>query len=106
MSVYSTLFFLGTVGVTQITAYTVPAGYVAVIREIDARDFSGAVNGLYIASNVSGFGTFTWSFLSNVAGGDAVQWKGRTVLPAASTILLAAGAASFQAAVSGYLLTD
>lgn len=83
------------------TPYTVPAGYVAVVRDVDAVSGGGAIiNWLWGINGECkiGGGQFTVEALNQFQ-----QWRGRQVLNPGETIYVAADGA-IDGAVSGYLL--
>lgn len=104
MSVYSTLLATFNTTTAQVTYYTVPAGTTVVIRDIEATDFSGVANTLFIQIGVTGF-TQTVIEPQTSASVRWVQWKGRLVLPAGGILQSASSSAGHSVAVSGYLLS-
>lgn len=101
MTVYSTQFFLGTVtagGSTPI--YTVPAGYTAVIRDIELEQYGGALaNGRIEIVGFAGIYSYTPSGLLLPA-----QWTGRAVMTPAQVLSLTLTGGDWAALISGYLL--
>lgn len=103
-AVYSTRFLASSGTGTQEPTYTVPDGFVAVIRDIDGivPDIAGSVvqcglvdpQALFVDEN----------YASN--GGKHVQWQGRQVAYAGEQLAgLIIGAAFGSLCASGYLLT-
>lgn len=80
--------------------YTVPAGVVAIIRDLDLFAQTAALAfGLRLAGNV------IVSFVNPTAAGTAYQWTGRQVLLPGETLeYFASNGLSFTACISGYLL--
>lgn len=104
MSVYSHQFVCEVLSSSNLTLYTVPAGYVVVIRDIEVGDRSGAVNNQSTVFATSG-GTIeavVFSATIPLAYG-WTQWTGRAVLNAGQSI--GAGVSLAQGLlISGYLL--
>jgi hypothetical protein len=103
VSVYSTLFFAGSVphGVLG-TLFTVPSSKVAVLR--DMEQFTGGAADLFnVQISVSGLPTIVW-YLNSAPASSWHQWTGRTVIPAGGLIQAFAQNANDQLIVSGYLL--
>lgn len=101
INVYSTRF-LEEAGFTGSAAFAVPAGYVAVVRDIDVVAFAGT--GVTIEAGLGGGAVF-WSLTLNPTltpfwG----SWRGRQILNAGEQLVVATDAsADFMA--SGYLLS-
>jgi hypothetical protein len=100
-SVYSTRFYEGK-NVTSGTIVTVPAGYIAIVRDIDAF-FGGGIEGG--ALNVIGTlgQTFAWFPFTGLTSA-AFTWRGRQVFSAGESVRFVSGA-GVDLTVSGYLLT-
>jgi hypothetical protein len=103
-AVYSTRFVEIPFGAPASASYTVPAGYIAVVRDIDVR-FSGGTGGPMVVQvadpNV---------ILAVLNSGDAItgmaQWQGRTVCNEGEVLeALNLGSVDASCAVSGYLLS-
>jgi hypothetical protein len=102
-ALYSTLF--AAVNVTAVTndpVYTVPPGFVAVLRDVDVVSIGSSGNLLFIAEQTSGL-----SFIAfNEAAADvSVQWQGRQVFPAGQVMYVRAVTGQWLVRMSGYLLS-
>lgn len=103
---YSTRFFAGnTIAGTVVTAYTVPADSVAVIRDIEVLNPTASTDSLFIAASVPGPLTVTLTKFLDLAGETAAQWKGRVVMNAGDVLELFSVAQAWEAMISGYLLS-
>jgi hypothetical protein len=102
---YSTRFFAGnTIAGTVVPAYTVPATYVAVIRDIEVLNSSGSTDTLFIAAVVPGPLTLTLTKFLSLAAETPAQWKGRAVMNAGDELELFSVAEAWEVIISGYLL--
>jgi len=99
--VYSTQFFSGTLagGGSQIN-YTVPAGRVAVLRDVSLVWISGAPAEVFVGETGVAFGI---KYVFGV-GDPSPHWEGRIVYPAGTTLFAFTTAGSCFAMLSGYLL--
>lgn len=106
MAVYSVLFFQGTFGGGGVvTAFTVPAGYVYVVRDLDA--VSPASSTSIVMSELVANQNFAVVPAGPVTD-QAVQpytWRGRQVFESGQQLGLAALFDLVFARVSGYALT-
>lgn len=82
--------------------YVVPAGFVAVLRDLDVIQVSSGTNGLVIVQD-SGF--ITWLTLATNNIWAHVQWTGRQVFTAGQSLDLISSGHTFHMRASGYLLT-
>lgn len=101
--VYSTRFYIGVLPTALTTVYTVPAGRVAVLRDIDGTN--GVAGDQYLLLYIAGF--FVLNLDANGASSGLARyynWRGRQVLNAGESIQLQASAGG-DIALSGYLLT-
>lgn len=104
-TVYSVRLYHG-LGVSPgtIVAYTVPAGYRAILRDIDCYSSAGVSNSeIYIEGDLG-----QTIFHAEVAATtqDSPQWRGRQVFEPGETISINVGGASaWDITMSGYLLT-
>lgn len=103
-AVYSTRFlaFLGTGAPAE--TYTVPAGYVGVLREMTA--FLRVGDLVYVTVDVDGVGVPVWQTFGTESSGSTFNWSSRAVMPPGSILngsTNSAEASSLYA--SGYLLT-
>jgi hypothetical protein len=94
--------FIAEAGFTGSAAFLVPAGFVAVVRDIDAVIFTPGAG--TIEAGIGGsavFWGFTWSFVA-VLGWES--WRGRIVLnPGEQLVITTNTGMDFSA--SGYLLS-
>lgn len=100
--VYSTQFLAWSDESTP-PPFTVPTGYVAVMRDLDVTTGGGSIisweAGLVGGAKIAG-GQFTDESLFQMA-----QWRGRQVVPAGEQLYFASDGAT-DGAMSGYLLAD
>jgi len=101
--VYSTLFFAGGISPGDHDVYTVPAGHVAVLRDVALLNAS-ITNALVVIGSFPD--NVNWWRLTTGAGvSSCAEWQGRQVYPAGYTMTLDfVGDAAFVR-MSGYLLT-
>lgn len=98
--VYSTRF-LGVAGLNGTTAYVVPVGLVAVVRDIDAyANVSVASRELHI---IGAAGQTIWWADWNTGDQVARQWRGRQVLEAGESLTVTTSDL-IDVTISGYLL--
>lgn len=100
-SIYSTLFFRGHVasGATD-AAFTVPAGKVAVVRELVGTPYGAAA-----ALNLEMAGPlYLWTLSGGATAYVMAIQSGRLVFKAGDAFLVHAYNADWDVAVSGYLL--
>lgn len=102
-TLYSTQFAAVQGLVASSHTYTVPAGFIAIVRDIDAfADTSGTSTFLVArgpASNVFFYAEFLLATTSSK------EWRGRQVLNTGETLVLQAGPAAVDVMASGYLLS-
>lgn len=104
MTTYSTKFFAGPytgAGGPQ-TVYTVPTGFVVVVRDIEF--FSSNADSFNVQGGPPGSTAVIWLSRLSSAGTWA-QWGGRSVLNAGDVITVYSGSTGGQFYVSGYLLS-
>ena len=100
--VYSTAF-IGVEGTETFASYVVPAGYVAVIRDISAVLIDNADESVVQVS--LGSGTYIWKTVF-ASGLPFEQFTGRQVVDAGEVIYAGiAGGTPISVRVCGYLLT-
>lgn len=101
-TIYSTAFFKGNVVSGSPQTYTVPAGYVAVLIDVDVDGYINTASGLYVGS-----GANLWMVISGIAvsAHQHIQWQGRIVLNAGESIKAAVASGNCYVAASGYLLS-
>jgi hypothetical protein len=81
--------------------YTVPAGYVAVVRDLEVGSAS-AVTGFFSIQGGPGFAAFN---ITQSSGDISFQWQGRVVLNAGETLeFIGNTAAQYSVIASGFLL--
>jgi hypothetical protein len=100
LTVYSTRFISGTSTPSTGLSYTVPGGYVAVIRDVAMLPIASGLTAA--AVGVSG-GAFFWKVVTGT-NGVSQQWQGRQVLNAGETLIADVAGASAEYMISGYLL--
>jgi hypothetical protein len=99
--IYSTRFIAES-GFTGSAAFLVPAGYVAVVRDIDCVVYTSA--GATIQAGIGGVTNFWAVTIGVIAVTYWTSWRGRTVLnPGEQLVIGTDAAADFTA--SGYLLS-
>lgn len=103
--IYSTRFYNGPATNGQ-TLYTVPAGFVVVVRDLEVYNFSSsAIVQVQVQLGVSGSTSGVLAFVNNVASQVCAQWKGRAVVNAGESLVAFSTGSSFSMLVSGYLLS-
>lgn len=107
MTIYSTQFAVGSFSPGPGTVlYTVPAGSVAILRDITLEHLGGTgQNRAFIYINAHG-ATVRLVLVQDVAADYITQWQGRTVLEAGSQIGIGVITENFRTIISGYLLTS
>lgn len=102
MSVYSTRF-IAALGLSPFSGatYTVPSGKVAIVRDIDVSNVSGAASRPFLYYSAAGY---VVTYLPIDAPPSASSWRGRQVFEASEVFGVYAQAATINAFVSGYLL--
>ena len=101
-SVYSTLFAATSYTTTgNHTVYTVPSGFVAVLKDVTAFEYSGSGRGLlYDVTNGQ-----SWTLWINSSGDyKPFEWQGMQVFPAGSQMGFTLVSGAFQLRYNGYLL--
>jgi hypothetical protein len=102
VGVYSTLLFRGSVPNGDISAFTTPAGMVAIVRDIDVVVRTGGASGFSFFDDATG--TEFWR-VKPVPSDTVQQWRGRQVLNAGDTLDIENNNADeFSCWVSGWLL--
>lgn len=105
--IYSTQFVAALVdGAGGATIYTVPAGKVAVIRDITLREDTGDTATLIIGVTKPGPVTPYIQGWGDVGGGLTVTWQGRHVAVAGDQLWLYSTVGNVLVLISGYLLDD
>lgn len=101
-ALYSTQFAAGTeAGGSTTVVYTVPTGYVAVVRDIEVGAQSPPANS--VAINYAGVAEIY--SVDTITQYRTAQWRGRVVLNAGDTINVDAIAGTWTYIISGYLLS-
>lgn len=102
MAVYSTMFFAAQLtAATNLTAYTVPAGKVAVVRDFDCLVQAAGANG---CGPVDGTRSLAWAFILNAGALTGGQWRGRQVFVAGEQFGWLITGGNWNVRCSGYLL--
>lgn len=87
-----------------VVAYTVPAGYRAILRDIDLYSSAGVSNSEIYIEGALGQTIFHAEVAATTQ--DSPQWRGRQVLYEGETISVnVGGASSWDVTISGYELT-
>lgn len=82
--------------------YTVPGGYVCVLRDVDIFSYSsGSESGFALEGDL---GQVIWYVLVPPDTTQSYQWRGRQVFNPGDIITFNASAGSFDVTASGYLL--
>lgn len=100
-AVYSTRFAAVVIS-GALNLYTVPAGYIAVVRSVDFLA-TGASPGIFAWGLAAGGIYFAGA--TGLTTDNAYHWEGRQVFNAGDTIKAITATITGQLAVSGYLLT-
>lgn len=105
-SVYSTRFVKSALTNANVTYYTVPAGFVAVVRTMTAAWTTTGTTGGVVQVLLNGANSWVWVVKTPAPDSDSALWDGRLVLPAGELIRAAATASgTIHLTVSGYLLS-
>lgn len=105
-SIYSTRFVKSALTNANVTYYTVPAGYVAVVRTMTAAWTTTGTTAGVVQVLLNGANSWVWVVPTAAPDSNSALWNGRLVLPAGELVRAAATAAgSVFLTVSGYLLT-
>lgn len=105
MSTYSTRFGGGLHTGGAGTIYTVPSGYVVVVRCITAYNAGASSDAFEVSAQVSGSLIPIYHVTNVAASSNSLEWEGRVVLNAGEFINVATGGQQWSYTVSGYLLT-
>lgn len=97
---------MGTAESELSTLYTVPAGYVAVVRDVEYFAAGEAIDGIYLVVSVPGPLAAVFAWVGNLEENTGAQWQGRVVVPAAGFVEVGGYGTSLLLAMSGYLLSD
>lgn len=106
MTVYSTRFAAVTLSAAEPALYTVPAGYVAVIRDMELTNQTGANVSFAIDLTSPGPLTATIYYDGSFPLASWFQWQGRVVLNAGDVLGASASSYPVGLVVSGFLLND
>jgi hypothetical protein len=101
-TIYSTRF-IAVKGGTTLHTYTVPAGFVAVIRDVDtyaSSEFSAAQ--VFLEGHL---GQALWAWTAGLGQESYGSWRGRQVINAGETFGLRFNISEADGTCSGYLLT-
>jgi hypothetical protein len=103
MAIYSTLFYSGVQPQgSHATLYTVPAGFVVILRDVDALSTTTA-NAQILLTEAAAANAFASLNVATVL--DSAQWRGRQVFPAGYAIGINTVVGAWVVRASGYLLT-
>lgn len=106
MAIYSTLLWQGATTSSLQTVYTVPSGFVSVVRSVDWWNGDTGAHTLYLVSNVSGsFQNALIAVVNNLGAGQGSHWDGRHVLPTGAALEIGALGSGVLVAISGYQLS-
>lgn len=103
--VYSSSFFAGATEDGTLDAYTVPAGFIAIIRFVTIFNFSGSTVTVDIDFAGSGSRTGVILYQEVPSGAPSVDWDGRLVLAPGDVVRITNSTASTVVSISGYLLS-
>lgn len=105
-NVYSTLFIRGQVSYPSTLTYTVAAGFVAVVRDIQLWNGGTAGVGLFGCEVYDDALSVLFGVFAPVpTPGNPYDWEGRAVMNAGETLTVYPLDANWRVRVSGYLLT-
>lgn len=105
-TIYSTRFYGGQiVAAGETDLYTVPAGKVAVVRDISVSNVTTTDAGQLLIYVLLDAGNADLFRVASVPSHGFVQWQGRQVLNAGETLALYETNTTIRAMVSGYLLS-
>lgn len=105
MAIYSTQFICEVLGASNLTLYTVPSGFVVVVRSIELGDRSGSsTNSCTVFATAGGTIQAVITNSGNFPAFGSLHWDGRAVLNSGQSIGAGVGA-STSVFVSGYLLS-
>lgn len=104
-AIYSTLLWAGAVPTAAGAFYTPPAGFVAVVRDVELYNNAAgtATINLWVYAGTGPVSPIAVG--ENVPGASATQWQGRVVLPQGYGLCNNGAIADFYATISGYLLS-
>jgi hypothetical protein len=102
-AVYSTRLVLASVPAFSTALFTVPEGYTAVVRDIDA--VAAADIGVEVSFALAGVPFFAY-FSEAGTGSLSIQWRGRQVAYPGEELGLVVTNVNIDVVISGYLLTN
>lgn len=102
--VYSTSF-IAEHALSGSVVYTVPDGFVAIVRDIDVYVNGDLIATTYYAVDADTDGTFAWFVSPNEADPGLYSWRGRQVFLAGESFAFISGNVC-DVRISGYLLTE
>lgn len=104
--VYSTRFVKSALTAANVTYYTVPTGFVAIVRDMTMAWSALARTAGVFQVLLNGANSWVWVGPILASSQDSAHWSGRLVLPAGELIRAAATATGvIHFTASGYLLT-
>jgi hypothetical protein len=101
--IYSTRF-IDNAALSVGDAYTVPAGFTAVLRDVDVA--IGVNLGAFEFKLVGTGAAVLWIFDGPSSAGESDQWRGRQVFYEGEAFGFFASGATFSYSACGYLLTN
>jgi hypothetical protein len=102
---YSTRFWIGQLPTAWGSLYTVPAGYVVVLRDMEFTNYTASALTVSLAVETSGTGG-VYLYTASVPANAHVQWTGRTVMDPGDVLQGLSSSGGLAALISGYLLTE
>lgn len=102
-AIYSTLFLSGNTSAGS-PIFTVPAGFIAVLRDVDV--YCNGIGGeeLFLEDSTYGNTFARWDILTPADSGSK-QWQGRQVFNPGGGFVFVATVGTWDVRASGYLLT-
>ena len=99
--IYSTRFLILTGESSGTVSYIVPAGFVAVVRDIG---MVAAASSSGLLCDIGGVGMLFASFVGTGTDWEQYHWSGRQVINAEEALVVGIAAGTLYGAISGYLL--
>ena len=101
--VYSTQFLALAAPAPGLYTYTVPAGHIAVVRDVSGTLYNAAAG---LAAYCDASGVIFAVFVSTGQNSPAVDWRGRIVIPPGGLLRAQLLVANVELILSGYLFTS
>lgn len=102
---YSAQLFAGSLAAGVTPIYTVPAGYTAVVRDIEALNLFSGANVLAFITTVPGPLNVQWTNDTIAAFGETLRWEGRVVMNPGDVLSAEVTQDTISLIVSGYLFS-